>query len=67
MNIIKWLGTILIIIATVLRTVEYHFADMMFGLVGTILWAYASYVEHDKPLFTVNIFIIIVLLYGLLL
>jgi hypothetical protein len=66
MNFIKWTGTVLIIIATIMRTVEYHFADMSIGLVGTMLWAYASYMEKDKPLFTVNVFIIIVLLFGIL-
>jgi hypothetical protein len=66
-NTIKWLGTILIIVATMLRTVDYNIADMSFGLIGTMLWAYASYVEKDKPLFTVNMFIILVLLFGLVL
>lgn len=67
MNLIKWSGTILIIIATIMRVVGYHLLDLSMGLVGTMLWAYASYVEKDKPLFTVNVFIIIVLLFGLLL
>jgi hypothetical protein len=66
-NTIKWSGTILIIIATVMRVVGYHFLDLSIGLVGTILWAYAAYKENDKPLLTVNIFIITVLLFGLLL
>lgn len=67
MNLIKWSGTILIIVATIMRVVGYHFLDLSLGLVGTILWAYASYVEKDKPLLTVNIFIILVLLFGLIL
>jgi hypothetical protein len=67
MNTIKWSGTILIIIATIMRVVGYHFLDLSIGLVGTILWSYAAYKENDKPLLTVNIFIIAVLLFGLLL
>lgn len=67
MNIIKWSGTILIIIATIMRVVGYHFLDLSLGLVGTVLWAYAAYKENDKPLLTVNIFIIFVLLFGLIL
>jgi hypothetical protein len=67
MNFIKWAGTILIIFATIMRIFEYHFLDLTIGLVGTMLWAYASYVEKEKALLTVNIFIIIVLLIGLIL
>jgi hypothetical protein len=67
MNTIKWLGTILIIIATIMRVVGYHFLDLTIGLVGTMFWAYAAYKGNDKPLLTVNIFIIAVLLFGLLL
>lgn len=66
LNIIKWLGTALIIIATLSRIFEYHFADLLFGFVGTSLWTFASYKEKDKPLFVVNIFIVFVLLYGLI-
>lgn len=67
MNTIKWLGTILIIIATVMRVAGHHFLDLSIGLVGAMLWAYAAYKENDKPLLAVNIFIISVLVFGLLL
>jgi hypothetical protein len=66
MNFIKWSGTILIIIATIMRILGYHLLDLSIGLVGTMLWAYAAYVEKDKALLTVNVFIIIVLLFGIL-
>ena len=67
MNTIKWLGTILIIIATIMRVVGYHFLDLTLGLTGTILWGYAAYKEEDKALLTVNILIALVLLFGILL
>lgn len=66
MNIIKWLGTILIIIATIMRVVGYHFLDLSLGLVGTVMWAYAAYKQKDNALLTVNVFIVIVLLFGIL-
>lgn len=66
MNFIKWSGTILIIIATIMRILGYHLLDLSIGLLGSMLWAYAAYVEKDNALLTVNIFIIIVLLFGIL-
>lgn len=65
MNLIKWLGTSGVIIATILRAFEYHTEDMIVGLIGTALWAYASYIERDRALLTCNIFILTVLLYGI--
>jgi len=65
LNTVKWVGTILIIIATIMRVVGYHFLDLSIGLVGTLLWAYAAYKQKDNPLFTVNIFIVLVLLFGI--
>ncbi len=67
MNLIKWLGTAGIIIATILRAMGYHIEDMMIGFVGTALWTYASYVDKDYALLTCNIFILFVLLFGIFL
>lgn len=66
MLIVKWLGTTAIIIATVLRALDYHIADMAVGFIGTALWGYASYIDKDHALLTCNVFILIVLLYGLI-
>ncbi len=65
MNLIKWLGTAGVIVATILRAFGYHTEDMITGFIGTSLWAYASYVERDRALLTCNIFILLVLLYGI--
>ncbi len=65
MNLIKWLGTTGVIVATILRAFGYHTEDMIVGFMGTALWAYASYVERDRALLTCNIFILAVLLYGI--
>ncbi len=65
MNLIKWTGTALVIVATILRALGYHTEDMVTGFIGTGLWAYASYVDKDYALLTCNIFILIVLTYGI--
>lgn len=62
---VKWLGTIGIIIAAVLRALGYHVEDMIIGLIGTALWAFAAYKERDNALLTCNLFILGVLIYGI--
>ena len=66
MSTIKWLGTAGIIIATILRAFGYHIEDMIIGLLGTTLWAYAAYKERDNALLTCNLFILAVLIYGIM-
>ena len=65
MNLIKWLGTTGVIVATILRAFGYHTEDMIVGFIGTLLWAYASYNDKDYALLTCNLFILVVLLYGI--
>lgn len=65
MSTIKWLGTAGIIIATILRAYGYHIEDMVVGLIGTALWAYAAFKEKDNALLTCNLFILTVLIYGI--
>ena len=61
---IKWIATACIVLATLLRALEYHTADLIVGGVGTVLWAYAAYQMRDKALFTVNAFCLAILTYG---
>ena len=65
MNLIKWLGTTLVIVATILIALGYHTEDMITGFLGTALWGYASYKDKDYALLTCNVFILVVLLYGI--
>lgn len=65
MTIIKWLGTVLIILATLFRAGDMHMADMLATLVGASLWSYAAWKTSDKALFAVNIFSVLVMLVGI--
>ena len=62
---VKWLGTIGVIIAAILRALGYHVEDMIIGFIGTALWAFAAYKERDNALLTCNLFILTVLIYGI--
>ena len=52
---IKWTGTILIVLANVFRAFDMHMADMIATLVGAGLWSYAAWKTKDMALFAVNI------------
>lgn len=66
MTLIKWTGTAAVIIATICRALDYHTADLVIGLIGTILWAIAAIKQKDYPLITVNVFVLMILIYGII-
>ena len=65
LTVVKWLGTIGVIVAAILRAFGYHVEDMIVGSMGTALWAYAAYKGRDTALLTCNLFILTVLIYGI--
>lgn len=65
MAIIKWLGTILIILATVFRAIDMHLADMACTLLGASVWAYAAWRTNDKALLTINLFSVVMMIAGI--
>ena len=65
-NIIKWIGTICVILAAVCRSIDLHLADVILSIVGAAAWAYVAIKVKDKALLTVNAFIGGILLLGVL-
>jgi len=64
---IKWASVVLILIATVARSVgTIPHVDMWFGLFGTIGWAIVGYLWHDRALLFLNAILVTVLLMGLM-
>jgi hypothetical protein len=64
---IKWASVVLILIATVARSVgTIPHVDMWFGLFGTIGWATVGYLWHDRALLVLNAILVTVLLMGLM-
>lgn len=66
LELIKWIGTICVIVAAGCRALEFHTADLVISIIGASLWGYASVVMKDKPLFIVNAFIAFILVAGLI-
>lgn len=65
MNIIKWAGTILIVLATAFRAFDMHVEDMTATLVGAGLWSYAAWKTKDSALFAVNIIAVLLMSVGI--
>jgi hypothetical protein len=65
---IKWVATVFIMIAIICRSagVEYALYDLIFGLVGTVLWLWVSMLWQDRALIILNTTATIVLAIGLL-
>ena len=65
-NAIKWIATIFIILATLARTMEYHYVDLVTGAIGTVLWVYIAYKTKENALLAVNTFCLAILVLGLI-
>lgn len=51
----KWLGTVLCLIGIALTSFNIYPLNIIFGLVGSSLWAASGYAQDDTPLFLVEI------------
>ena len=45
---VKWVSTILVIVAVLCRSLELHIYDMMFSLLGVIGWTFVGLKWHDR-------------------
>jgi len=63
---VKWLSVVLILIATVARSIgTMPHVDMWFGLFGTLGWAWVGYLWHDRALLVLNVILVTLLVLGL--
>ena len=66
LEIIKWIGTMCVIIAASCRAFEFHTADLLISILGAGLWGYAAIAMKDKALFVVNAFVVSILIVGVI-
>lgn len=62
----KWIGTSLCLIGIALTSFNIYPLNILFGLVGSGLWATAGYVQDDSPLLLVEAVATILYLLGVL-
>jgi len=64
LNAIKWIGTACVVAAAACRAFDVHAADIALSIAGGLLWAGVAAKTKDNALFTVNAFIVGILLIG---
>ena len=52
--LLKWLGTTLCLIGIALTSFNIYPANIVFGLIGSILWTMAGILQRDAPLVLVE-------------
>ena len=62
---VKWVSTILIILAVMCRSLELHLYDMMFSLLGVIGWTFVGLRWHDRALTVLNTILGVLLILGI--
>jgi hypothetical protein len=63
-EIVKWIGTVCVIIAATCRAFGFHTVDLILSIVGAAIWGYAAYKMKDNALLAVNGFITGILIIG---
>ena len=62
---VKWVATILVIVAVVCRSLELHIYDMVFSLLGVIGWTFVGLKWHDRALTILNTVLGVLLVLGI--
>ncbi len=65
MNAIKWAATVFIVLATMARSMQYHYVDLVLGSIGTLLWVYVAHKMKENALLAVNAFCLAILIFGI--
>ena len=62
---VKWLSTLLVILAVMCRSLELHLYDMVFSLLGVIGWTFVGLRWHDRALTLLNTVLGVLLILGI--
>jgi hypothetical protein len=65
MILLKWAGTILCLIGITLTSFNIYPANVVFGLVGSLLWTLAGFLQRDVPLFLVEAVAVVIYFIGM--
>lgn len=62
---VKWVSTILVILAVMCRSLELHLYDMMFSLLGVVGWTFVGLQWNDRALTLLNTVLGVLLILGI--
>lgn len=64
--IIKWLGTILCLSGIALTSFNIYPTNIVFSLIGSVLWTLAGWLQKDTPLFLVEFVAVVFYIAGII-
>ena len=65
MHLFKWLGTTLCLIGIGLTSLNVYPANLLFGFVGSGMWAVAGWRQYDYALFVVELVAVLMYFFGI--
>lgn len=66
MILTKWLGTFLCLLGIALTSYNVYPLNILFGFLGSALWALVGFLQRDPPLFLVEFVAVVLYLSGLI-
>jgi hypothetical protein len=66
MLMLKWSGTALCLIGIALTSFNIYPANIFFGLIGSVLWMLAGFLQQDAPLFLVEAVAVFIYITGVI-
>ena len=64
--LLKWLGTTLCLIGIAFTSFNVYPANIMFSLIGSIMWTLAAILQQDTPLFLVESIAVVLYIGGVI-
>ena len=65
MRLFKWIGTTLSLIGIGLTSLNVYPANLLFGFVGSGMWAIAGWRQYDYALFLVEFVAVLMYIFGI--
>lgn len=62
---LKWTGTTLCLLGIALTSFNVYPLNILFGFIGSGLWALAGFLQHDAPLFLVEAVAVVIYFAGI--
>jgi len=66
MILLKWSGTVLCLLGIALTSFNIYPLNLFFGLIGSVLWALAGFLQHDAPLVLVEAVAVFIYIIGVI-
>ena len=66
LNVIKWIGSIIIILSMILTASNIYPYNLYTAIPGTLIWIYVSFMWNDKSLIAMNLVALTIYMLGII-